>query len=168
MANIRILIDFRNGNEWRKFKIAVGRENTVAHLQFKIRKFIKLKQEEACYLFFQKKGLVYGYNEVLYGGNKLLTEIQDELHMDVLKVKIILENTFGDLNRRFTNATISELKNGVCWILTIHYSYYNMYNYSDTFVFPTMEEAIRKLCLERTDSKLIIKDKNNVAVNIEV
>jgi hypothetical protein len=168
MSNIRVLVDFINGTEQRNFKIQVGRETTVAHLHYKLRKYMKMKPCEACYLFFQYPALIYGKNEKLYNGNKLLTEIQSELCMETLHVKMLLESTFGDLNRRFTNATISELKNGVCWILTVHYSYYNMYNYSDTFVYPTMEECIKKLCLERCDQKLIIKNKENIVVDINV
>ena len=168
MSNIRILIDFRNNTEWKNFKIQVGRETTVSHLQFKLRKFIKMKPCEACYVFFQSPGLLYGKNEKLYAGHILLTEIQQELCIETLSCKVLMESTFGDLDSRFISAEISELKNSVCWILTINYSYYNLYNYSDTFVYPTMDECIKKLTLERCDGKLIILNKEKIKVDIEV
>jgi hypothetical protein len=166
MSNIRILVDFINDTEQQNFKIQVGRETTVAHLQYKLRAYIKLKDCEACYLFFQYQALIYGNNEKLYVGNKLLTDIQSELCMETLHVKMMIESTFGSPSKMFVSATIKELSTGLCWILSLNYNYFNLYNYTDTYVFDTMENCIRKLCLERTNDKLTISDKNNNSVNI--
>lgn len=72
------------------------------------------------------------------------------------------------LEARFQTASITEMKTTAAWLLKINYSYYNLYCYTDCFVFGTMEQCIRKLALERCKSgELKIISKQDVAVNID-
>ena len=52
------------------------------------------------------------------------------------------------LNKQFNKATI-EKKNDV-YILTIHYTYYYMFNYVETFVEPSAVAAKTRLLKERS------------------
>ena len=170
MSNqIKILVDFRNGVEYRNFKISVGRETTVGHLLFKMRHYMKIKPETAVFCFFQSPavflGQTYGKKEKLYNNSILLTEIQQELCQEILEVKLLLESTFGTLESRFISAEIKEHVNGV-WVLILEYSYYSIYSFKETYVCKSMQDAIYKLALERC-SKLEIKDKNNTVVDIK-
>ena len=72
------------------------------------------------------------------------------------------------LEARFQNAEITEMKTTSAWLLKINYSYYNLYSYTDCFVFGTMEQCIRKLAIERCKSgELKITNKQNSEVNID-
>jgi len=165
MSNIKIRVKFENGTEHKTFKIQLGIACTVGHLLFKLRKYLLIKPETAVFTFFQYKNFLGQTCEKIYNGNKFLSEIAQELNVEILDVKLLLENTFGDLDSRFINASIVELDIGV-WILTINYTFYSLYNYKTVDVFKSMDDAIKKLSLERCSNKLIIKDKNNVEVNI--
>ena len=46
------------------------------------------------------------------------------------------------------------------WTLTIHYTYYNLYNYSENFSFKTLDECKYKLLEIRTYNRLSIIKKS--------
>jgi hypothetical protein len=72
------------------------------------------------------------------------------------------------LEARFIDAEISEMKTTPAWLLKINYSYYNLYSYTDCFVFGTVDQCIRKLTIERCKSgKLKITNKQNAEVDID-
>ena len=167
METVKINVNFERLTERNRWQIKIQKKfSTVCQLQYKLRKFAKLNEGDGCFLFFEYVGFLGIKKERLYPGNKLLSEIQDELKQEILTVKMLIDNAFGNLDRKYVSSQILELKNGACWILTIRYSYYSLYEYTDTFVLKNMEDAIRKLAFERTHDKLMIKDKNNVEVNI--
>ena len=59
------------------------------------------------------------------------------------------------LERRYINAEIRKFANETL-ILKIHYSYYSLFNFTETFILKTLEEAKDKLIEERTSGNLII------------
>jgi len=85
----------------RTFKIKVADPCTVASLQLKIRKFLKLSEYEALFLFFEFES--YGFTgnkqrQRLYNGNKLVSDILRENSVEVLNITVLRENTFGAYN----------------------------------------------------------------------
>ena len=160
MTQTKCIIKYKN----REFKIKVTDPCTVAMLQLKIRKYLKLTEVEACFLFFE---IGVFTREVLYAGNKLVSEIARYNNVDVLIVNVLQENTFGSLDRRFISATITEMGNSSAWCLRIKYSFYNLYDFTEVYVFKSQQECERKLLTERCHNFLTIKDKNGTAINIE-
>lgn len=159
MSQTKILVKFKD----REFKIKVQNPCSVGSLQLKIRRYLKLTPLEAVFLFFQ---VGYFGREVLVSGDRLVSSINND-GGDVLVVKVLLENTFGTLDRRFLSATISELGSSSAWCLRIKYSFYNLYDFTEVYVFKSQQECERKLLVERTHGFLSIKDKNGQAINIE-
>tara|TARA_R110000851_G_scaffold256568_2_gene409011 strand:- start:54 stop:365 length:312 start_codon:yes stop_codon:yes gene_type:complete len=94
-GNIKITVDFCNGTEFKNVNIQVNRECTVSQLQIKLRKYMKVKPCVAVFIFFQYEKFFFE-REKLYGGNVLLKDIQSELCITILKVKMLLENAFGE------------------------------------------------------------------------
>jgi hypothetical protein len=70
------------------------------------------------------------------------------------------------LESRFQKAEINMISN-TAYKLTIWYSFYNIYNYTDVFVYPTLDEAKHKLILERCHNEIKILDEKNQEINIE-
>jgi len=58
------------------------------------------------------------------------------------------------LDRRFVRATITELA-PTTFKLEITYSWYNLYEYTTTFVFPTLNDCICRLCVERCSAGVL-------------
>lgn len=73
-------------HEEQEVKIRVQDLCTVAELQFKIRKHLKINETDAIFLFF--KGFMG--RETLHPGGKLLSDIGEVLYVSVLH-----ENCFG-------------------------------------------------------------------------
>jgi len=168
MGVIKITVDFIYEGNKSSWNIKVSDITTVSQLQIKLRRYAKLREVEACFLFFTYTNSLGFKNEKLYPGNMLLTDVQQELGKDVLGVSMLTESTFGDMDSRFVSATIKELNNGICWVLTLNYSFYNLYEYKEVFVYKSMEECIRKLSLERTHGQLVITDKTDKEVKIDL
>jgi len=104
----------------------------------------------------------------LFSGSRLVSEIMKQNYgAEFLNITALKENTFGSLDRRFLNATITELANSGAWTLKVKYSFYNLYEYSDIFVYKSQQECERKLLVERCHGYLKIIDKNSNTVNIE-
>ena len=59
------------------------------------------------------------------------------------------------LDRRYTNSEIRQVANET-WVLKIFYSYYSLFNFTETFILKTLEEAKDKLIEQRTSGNLII------------
>ena len=149
----------------REFRIRVIDPCSVSALQHKIRRYLKLDPTQACFLFFE---MGYFNRERMFSGSKLVSQIMVENYgAEFLIVNVLLENTFGSLDRRFISATITELANSGAWTLKVKYSFYNLYEYSDIFVYKSQQECERKLLVERTHGYLTIIDKNSNPVNIE-
>lgn len=70
------------------------------------------------------------------------------------------------LESRFQKAEINMISN-TAYKLTIWYSFYNIYNYTEVFVYPTLDEAKHKLILERCHNEIKILDEKNQEINIE-
>jgi len=147
----------------RVFKLKMGRETTVMQALIKIRKYLQIKPCEALFLFFRTGLLGQG---VLYPNSKTLGEISAG-SSTVIDLDVVEENTFGSLDRRFLNAEIKELGGSGAWCLKINYSFYNLYEFTDVFVFKSQLEAERKLLVERCHGYLKIKNKNDDPINIE-
>lgn len=163
---IKIKVSFSyQGEKTRIWNIKVRNDTDVFTLMYKLRKFLKLKDCEAIFLFFVYDGLFYKKDK-LYPTNKLLKDIQNELCMEMLYVKVMLENVYGNLDARFLMADIEEIN--TVWVLKITYSYYNLYSYTSVFILKTLDEAIKKLAVERCDERLTIKDKNGNEVKLNV
>ena len=149
----------------RTFKIKLSQDCTVSQLMIKIRAYLKLKPEKAYFLFFEQKGLIYN-TERLYAGSKTLAEVKMSSGLETQKIRLLRDSTFGALNSRFEKATIDELKDGSVWILKIEYSYYNLYNFQNVFVYKTLDECIKKLAVERCDS-LTVTNKQGELISID-
>ena len=66
------------------------------------------------------------------------------------------------LDKRFICASIKEIT-PQCFKLTVKYNYYNLYEFSDVFVYKTLAEAKDKLIVERCDNKIeIINSKGDI------
>ncbi len=150
--------------EGKEFKIKVQDPCTVAMLQIKIRKFLKLSEYESLFLFFEMG--IFARSR-LYSGSKLVSEIKRLNNGEVLIITVCKENTFGSLDRRFLNAEIKELGNSGAWCLKVNYSFYNLYEFTEVFVFKSQQECERKLLVERCHGYLTVKDKNDNPINIE-
>jgi len=98
MATTKCVVKFGDN---RIFKIKVQDPCTVAALQLKIRKFLKLSEYEALFLFFKFES--YGLmgnkqRQRLYNGNKLVSQILRENSVEVLNIDVLKENCFGSYN----------------------------------------------------------------------
>jgi hypothetical protein len=80
--------------EDKEIKIRLHKDVTVMQLQDKIRKYLKINPEEAIFLFFHVGGIIL-IREVLYPGNKLISSVQRDTHMDPIIVTVMRENCFG-------------------------------------------------------------------------
>ena len=90
MSLVRCAVHF----EGKIFKIRTDRACTIAGLAVKLRRFIKLKEEEALFLMFEKAGLLRVTN-VMFQGSKTMAEAQFELGTSVITVHMLRENCFG-------------------------------------------------------------------------
>jgi hypothetical protein len=160
MQHIKCIVKF----EKFEFKIKVQRPCTVAQLQIKIRKFLKLSEFECIFLFFE---IGYFRRARIFSGSKLLSDILRQDTSEVLKINVLKENAFGSLDRRFISAEIKELGGSGAWCLKINYSFYNLYEFTEVFVFKSQLEAERKLLIERCHGFLNIKDKGGSNISIE-
>jgi hypothetical protein len=154
MKTIKICANFEN----KIFKIRVQDTCTVAGLQIKLRKYLKMTDTEACFIFF-KLPHFYGYREKLFQASKLIVDIQRE-NYDVskngtLEVKVLKESTFGSLNRSFVKAKIKKEKNLFCSVIT--YSYYGLYHWNEQKIHDTLELATEYLLKERCNGHLSIE-----------
>ena len=70
------------------------------------------------------------------------------------------------LESRFLSATIDEITNSTAWMLKINYNYYGLYQYTDCFVYGSQDNCIKKLCLERCNKAITIKNKTNIVIDI--
>lgn len=71
------------------------------------------------------------------------------------------------LDRKFISAEITEMAKGQAWICSITYSFYGLYEFTNTWVFNTQQECERKLLLERCNGFLTIKNKLGNIVSIK-
>lgn len=69
------------------------------------------------------------------------------------------------LDSKFLSASIVGVSANA-FKLSIDYSYYNLYNYSNVYVYDTLQKCKDKLIIERTLNKIKITDHNGV--NIEL
>lgn len=155
---IRCIIDFRNGTEWRTFKIRVVPDTTVAVLLIKLRKYIHIRDHDGVFMFFQYKGFICK-KERLYAGHVLLSDIQQQLGTEILDIKLMQENTFGALSRMFVKARIEQRQNVFCAIIT--WSYYGVYHYDELSVHNTMNEATEHLLKVRCNGCLSLETKDS-------
>lgn len=56
---------------------------------------------------------------------------------------------------QFISATITELSSGL-WTLTVNYTYYNLYNYQESYTFQSLQECKEKLLNIRCRDQLFI------------
>lgn len=154
MKTIKIVVEF----EKQLFKIRVQDTCTVASLQIKLRKHLKMNCEEACFIFF-KIPYMFGTKERLYPSSKLISEIQYENYdvskYGVMNVVVLKESTFGALNKAFVKAKIKKEKNLFCSVIT--YSYYGLYHWDETKIHDTIEIATEYLLKERCNGHLSIE-----------
>lgn len=78
----------------RNFKISLNPSATVGHLMIKLRRYLKIRPEEAVFIFFVVGCLG---NNRLYGISRLLSDIKRESGYDVLPVILLKENAFGNI-----------------------------------------------------------------------
>ena len=136
--------------ESRQFKIKVTRETTIGMLMIKIRKFLKLKPEEACFLFWPRRFR----SSVMYPGSKLLSDIQTE-PLQTLQCNLLRENTFGALSKMFVKARIEQRQGLFCAVIT--FSYYGLYHYDEVSIHNTLQEATEHLLKIRCNGCLSLE-----------
>jgi hypothetical protein len=143
---IRCIVDFRNGTEWRTFKIRVTPDTTVAVLLIKLRKYIRIRDHDGVFMFFQYKSFICK-KERLYAGHVLLRDIQQQLNTEVLDIKLMQENTFGAWNKGFVSAKIEKKKE--LFVGSIVWSWYGVTTWTEVEIFETIEECKSWILKER-------------------
>lgn len=107
------------------FKIKIACDTTVGGLMYKLRRFIKINENEALFIYI---------NGRYYANSMLLTQIGQQLD-----VVIKNEEAFGALSRQFVRASIVTQK--TLFIVRCTWSWYYLYEYEDVSVHDTMELA---------------------------
>ena len=141
----------------REFKIQTD-GGTVACLQIKLRKYLKIHPAGAMFLFFKQPkyllGIKTGYKEVLYPNGMLLSDIPGR----PLLCSVLKENCFGAWSKGFVKAKIMQKKS--LFVACITWSYYGLYHYDEMSVHESLIEAQEHLLKLRCDGKLILEDNN--------
>jgi len=135
----------------RDFLIKVPAETSVAALQHKIRTYLKISPEEAVFLFFEYNSL-FTTHETLHAGIRLMGQIRDGNGLDIQKILVCRENTFGTWARVFVKGRVEE-RRGV-YVALITYSYFSIYPFDDVSVHDTLHEAQEHLLRERCNGCL--------------
>ena len=143
---IRVVVKF----DGREFRIKVNKPCTVGMLMVKIRKFLKLKPEEACFLFWPRAWR----SDVMYPGSTLLSDIQTE-PLQTLQCSLLRENTFGALSKMFVKARIEQRQGLYCAVIT--FSYYGLYHYDEVSIHNTLQEATEHLLKIRCNGCLSLE-----------
>lgn len=89
MANVKVIVTY----DGRNFKVQMPRDTSVSQLQFKLRKYLKMKPTDAMFIFW--KASKWFSSEQMFQQGTSLAEIQEETCMTVLECSILLENCFG-------------------------------------------------------------------------
>ena len=92
MSFIKCIVKFEDNI----LNIKVTDKCSVFDLQLKLRKFMKLNECEAVFLFFKVNSIFY--KDKIYAQSKLLSDIQKELCMTVLHIDMLRENAFGKIH----------------------------------------------------------------------
>tara|TARA_R110001606_G_scaffold154771_2_gene296531 strand:+ start:288 stop:755 length:468 start_codon:yes stop_codon:yes gene_type:complete len=150
----------------REFKVKVLPDCTVGQLMYKIRLYLNVNPSEALFLFFQYDGL-FRTTEELHATSRTLGQIRNANRMEVQRVRVLRENCFGSLDRRFIKAEITQMTNANAWRLKCFYSFYNLYEFVESFVYATQQACERKLLAERCHGYLSIKGKDGQPIDIE-
>jgi hypothetical protein len=131
MSTTKCIVTF----ESREFKIKMTNPASVAVLQIKLRRFLKLSEHDAIFLFF-KCG--YFERERLFPAQTLLSEImrQNYGNQGVLFVTVMRENTFGAISKMFVKARIEKKKELFCAIIT--YNFYGLYHFDEVTIHETV------------------------------
>jgi len=69
-------------------------------------------------------------------------------------------------SKQFVRAEIEEKNN--CVVLTIHYNYYFLLSFIETYIFDTVEQAKTKLLIERSRDHLVVIGKDGTKKNESV
>jgi hypothetical protein len=104
------------------------------------------------YLFINNQTLVFN-------SDSLISVFERHALNGVLNITATKESTFGALSHRFDSAAILEIS-PTAFKLSIQYSYYGLYGYTDVFVYKSQIDCINKLVLERTGGNLVITKAN--------
>lgn len=154
MANVkcRVCLDDQT------FQIKVAPDCSVAALQIKVRKFLKIKPDLAIFLFFQYDGL-FTTHECLHSGNRLMGDIRAENGMDVQIVRVCRESTFGAISKMFLRAKI-EKKLSV-FVLTCWFSWYGLSHYSEVTIHASAGDARAALLAIRCNGYLSEEEKKD-------
>jgi hypothetical protein len=107
------------------FKIKIACDTTVGALMYKLRRFIKINEHEALFIYINGK---------YYANSMLLTQIGQQLD-----VVIKNEEAFGALSKQFVRASILQKK--TLWVCECVFSWYGVYHYSEVSVHDTKELA---------------------------
>jgi hypothetical protein len=70
------------------------------------------------------------------------------------------------LEKRFIKASIRHTAGA--WKLSATYSYYSLYEFTDVFIYSSLQECKERLILERTHGRIEIIGEKNEAIKIEV
>ena len=152
MANVKCAVTLDD----RDFLIKVPPETSVAALQHKIRTYLKIRPDEAIFLFFEYNSL-FTTHETLHAGSRLMGQIRDGNGLDVQRIRVCRENCFGAWNKMWVRAKI-EPEAGV-YKLTIIWSYYGISHYDEVSVHPTVEAARAHLLDIRCGGHLVEEKK---------
>lgn len=87
---IRITAKYKD----RCYNVKMKPDVRVGEFQFKIRKYLKIRPEEAIFLMFERGGIITT-REVIYPHNKTIGDVFRDILMDPLVVNIMSENCFG-------------------------------------------------------------------------
>jgi hypothetical protein len=163
---LKIKVVLTNGLKWaNKFNtgnIKVKQMDlTMGHLMFKIRLMVSgLDSADAVYLFINNQTLVCN-------SDSLISVFEKHALNGVLNITATKESTFGALSHRFDSATILEIS-PQAFKLSVTYSYYGLYAYTDVWVYKSQIECVNRLLLERcSGGNLLITKANGEAVKID-
>lgn len=146
MDHIKCRVTFED----REWKVQMGSMTTVGQFTFKMRDYLKLRPEDAIFVFW--KAHKWFVSDMLHPQSMTLCEIQRQSHMKILECSLLKEACFGALNRQFVKARI-EQRNGV-FVSIITYSWYGVYHFDTVEVHDSMVEATEFLLKERCNGAL--------------
>jgi hypothetical protein len=147
-------------NERHSGNLKIKSDLTMGHLVFQLR--LAMSGLDGCDALF-----VFVNNQHLCCNSDALISVFEKHAVNgVLPITVVKENTFGAMESRFVSAEILEISANA-FKLSVHYSYYNLYAFTNVFVYKTQSDCIHRLVLERCNQNLTIKKATGDEVKID-
>lgn len=113
----------------KTFRLRVQPLTTVFEVTLKLRTFLVIKPEQALFIFFNNKLCTQSRTM-----QSIVGRTNKPIHID-----ICLENAFGAWGKSFVKCHTRKV--ATIYVVVITYSYYGLYNYTETTVHETLAAA---------------------------